>query len=253
MPLASNSEWEAWGRRDPLWGVASWAGREKGGTNPWTDEEFYALGADWNDFNNAWRGFGARLDSSVLEIGCGAGRITQMLAKEFGTVIASDISADVLDYAKARVRDKNISWVQSNGLDLPTPPESVDAVFSCHVLQHLPDVAAQLAIFRDIYRVLTTGGSFFVHTPMYIWPPNNARFSHLAEMSFSVFKALAIGKSKLQSFRMKVDGKLFMRGVSAEMEKMISDVKALGFSDVQAAIVIVRTDQGLHTCLYGRK
>ena len=49
--MKSNTEWELWGKSDPLYGVASWAGRERGGENPWTDEDFYALGEDWLDFD----------------------------------------------------------------------------------------------------------------------------------------------------------------------------------------------------------
>jgi hypothetical protein len=63
--------------------VASWAGRERNGPNPWTDKEFYELGADWLDFDRLWRQTVGYEPGIVLEIGCGAGRITRMLAGAF--------------------------------------------------------------------------------------------------------------------------------------------------------------------------
>lgn len=42
--MKSNLEWEKWGERDPLFAVASWAGKERGGAQAWTDAEFYSMG-----------------------------------------------------------------------------------------------------------------------------------------------------------------------------------------------------------------
>ena len=44
--MKSNTEWKIWGKYDPLFGVANWRGRERTGTNSWTDEDFYSLGQD---------------------------------------------------------------------------------------------------------------------------------------------------------------------------------------------------------------
>jgi hypothetical protein len=32
--IASNEEWLRWGKEDPLYGVAAWRGKEKGGASP---------------------------------------------------------------------------------------------------------------------------------------------------------------------------------------------------------------------------
>ena len=88
----SNIEWKKWGEKDPLWGAASCPGKERDGTDPWTDEEFYELGeADWQDFIAHWRKYGVD-NRSCLEIGCGAGRITLHLAKHFQNTYAVDVS-----------------------------------------------------------------------------------------------------------------------------------------------------------------
>ena len=55
--MKSNVEWKKWGEVDPLYAVASWAGKQRGQSNPWTDEEFYELGrSDWADFVRHWQG-----------------------------------------------------------------------------------------------------------------------------------------------------------------------------------------------------
>ena len=58
MKLKTNAEWVEWGRRDPLFGVASWADKQAKGAAPWKDYEFYALGeSDWRDFELHWRAY----------------------------------------------------------------------------------------------------------------------------------------------------------------------------------------------------
>ena len=57
--MKSNIEWKKWGQVDPLYAVATWPGKQKGSEKPWTDDEFYALGAsDWQDFHSKWQSFG---------------------------------------------------------------------------------------------------------------------------------------------------------------------------------------------------
>src|SRR5689334_10746121 len=133
---SSNVEWRRWGEIDPLYGVASARGRERGGAHPWSDAEFHELGArHWAAFQPAWRRYG--LDyASCLEIGCGAGRMTAQLAREFGIVHAVDVSRGMIDYAAERVTGTNVQFHLTDGGSLPIPPASVTAVFSTHVFQH---------------------------------------------------------------------------------------------------------------------
>src|SRR5262249_6306440 len=54
-PPASNVEWIAWARKDPLYAVATCPNRDREGAAPWSDAEFYALGeSDWTDFRRRW-------------------------------------------------------------------------------------------------------------------------------------------------------------------------------------------------------
>jgi SAM-dependent methyltransferase len=251
--IASNTEWKVWGRLDPLWGVASWPGRERDGATPWTDEEFYALGSDWHDFDSAWRKCGRDGSGTVLEIGCGAGRMTRMLSGTFANVIATDVSEDMITYGRARVNQENVEWRVSNGAALPADDGSVDAVFSCHVLQHFPSNAAQLQNFAEMHRILRTGGSIFVHIPMHAFPESNASFRRFARAAYATY--LKVGKAAiaLRKLKMIMGGRPFMRGTSYEMQRLIDDVGKLGFRDVSVSMVNVGDARVVHPCIYGRK
>jgi len=77
------SEWQAWGEIDPLYAVATVAGKAKTDDSPWSEGEFFASGlVAWNVFKRRWDAYG-RPNSSCLEIGCGAGRLTRALASDF--------------------------------------------------------------------------------------------------------------------------------------------------------------------------
>lgn len=96
----------------------------------------------------------------VLDIGCGLGRLTRPLAREAERVIALDISAEMLDRARALNPDlENVDWVHGDGVSLqPVPDSSVDVCVSHVVFRHIPDPAITLGYIRDMGRVLRPGG-----------------------------------------------------------------------------------------------
>ncbi len=76
----------------------------------------------------------------MLEVGCGAGRMTHSFARRFARVYALDLSLEMLGRARQiHTEQKNILWLTSNGSDLSfIASDSMDFVFSYLVLQHLP-------------------------------------------------------------------------------------------------------------------
>ena len=252
--MKSNIEWKQWGKVDPLYGVASIAGRERGGENPWTDEEFYRLGADWHDFNAAWLRTTGYQAGTVLEIGSGAGRITSMLSATFAQVIATDVSPDILEYARARIPAGNISWQVSNGDAIPAVDASVDAVFSCHVFQHFPSNASQLAVFEETYRILKSDATFFVHLPMHTFPVVNLGFARAGRLAYATFLRVSSVRATMRRAMIRAGfGKPYMHGISYEMDKLFSDLSNLGFADLSVSASRVRTGPGIHCCISGRK
>ncbi len=252
--MKSNAEWKLWGKLDPLYGVASWSGRQRGGENPWSDEEFYALGQDWLDFEAAWRSTVGFRSGTVLEIGSGAGRITRMLAQEFDRVIATDVSTDMLDYARTRIPNGNITWQISDGDRIPAADESVDAVFSCHVFQHFSSNAAQHAVFREVHRILKPGGTFFVHLPIHSFPEVSAAYSRFARSAYAGFLRVSGARAILRRMMIRAGIKRpYMHGVSYELPRLFSDLSQIGFGELSVSAIVVRTSSAIHSCVAGRK
>src|SRR4051812_40665304 len=91
------------------------------GQQNWTDEEFFLSGQRaveqqiLNDMENICQDKTPE-QMSVLEIGCGAGRITRALASLFGEVHAVDVSGEMIAQAQLALKDKPNAFVyQNNG------------------------------------------------------------------------------------------------------------------------------------------
>ena len=98
-------------------------------------------------------------EKTVLEIGCGAGRITEFFADAFKEVTGLDISEKMIAEGKARLKNKkNVSLVAGDGRYLPLPDESFDFIFSFIVFQHMPDRETIVTNLKEISRVLKRKG-----------------------------------------------------------------------------------------------
>jgi SAM-dependent methyltransferase len=96
----------------------------------------------------------------ALDIGCGVGRLTRVLAERADHATGLDVSQEMLDRAAAHNDHlDNVRWVHGDGVSLaPIADASVDAVVSHVVFQHIPDPAITLGYVREIGRVLRPGG-----------------------------------------------------------------------------------------------
>ncbi len=78
-------------------------------------------------------------DATVLDVGCGTGRVTEALLALVpkGRVLALDASADMVALAHRRLGDRATVWSQ-DALELELD-EPVDAIFSTATLHWVPD------------------------------------------------------------------------------------------------------------------
>jgi SAM-dependent methyltransferase len=133
----------------------------------WTDEEFFASGERTvaeeilTDMGNICQGK-EPVDMRVLEIGCGAGRVTRALAKLFGEVHAVDVSGEMVRLATEALRDFPKAFVyQNNGKDLAVVPNlQFDFAFSSIVFQHIPSREIIENYVGEVQRLLRPGGLF---------------------------------------------------------------------------------------------
>lgn len=157
--MKTTVEWQRVAKIDPLYAVASWP--EKLGS--WTKEEFYAVGdSDWQDFRRHLVHYWPELGGTCVEIGCGAGRMTQALAADFERVVALDASNEMIGLAQ-EVVPGNVEFRQVDSVEIPLESASTDAVFTCHVLQHLDGIELVERYLAEAVRVLRPGGVMMVH------------------------------------------------------------------------------------------
>ncbi|MBP2471582.1 ubiquinone/menaquinone biosynthesis C-methylase UbiE [Crossiella equi] len=95
----------------------------------------------------------------VLELGCGTGRQTLYLAEHAGAVTALDMSAEMIEQARAKAGEAGVSpeFRQGDMTAIPLPGESFDIVVSMLALMHIP-LAQRDDVFAEIARVLRPGG-----------------------------------------------------------------------------------------------
>ncbi len=251
--MKTNEEWKAWGKLDPLYGVATWDGRQCGKDNKWTDVEFYDLGrSDWRDFSSRWDCYGYNRES-CLEIGCGAGRITKQLSEEFRVVHALDVSIDMIEYAQRNVTGNNVTWHVSDGTSIPLQDSLVSTVFSCHVFQHFPSVEDGLIYFKEIHRVLKPGGTMMIHLPLHNFPAVNRKFSSLVRFLYSLFLILTSVKGDIRRWHMRRGGKKYMHGISYEASRLYKELKRIGFENIEFINFPMQSNDCLHACVFAIK
>ena len=87
----------------------------------------------------------------ILDFGCGVGRITEHMAKDFKRVVGVDISPTMIAQGRKRLKVfKNIKFLETDGVNIPLPENSFDFVFSYLVFQHIKDRNIFEGAFREI-------------------------------------------------------------------------------------------------------
>ena len=104
----------------------------------------------------------AELDPSdhVVELGCGAGRMTRAIAARVDRVTAVDVAPRMLEIAREQNPGlDNVEWRLGDGKTLSGVPDgSAEVCISHIVLQHIPDPEVTLGYVREMGRVLRPGG-----------------------------------------------------------------------------------------------
>jgi trans-aconitate 2-methyltransferase len=98
-----------------------------------------------------------RGDETVIDVGCGTGRLTELLAERLprGRVIASDRDAGMVAEARAHLArfGDRVDFLVVNALELPAL--DADAVFSTATFHWIPE---HDALFRALHRALRPSG-----------------------------------------------------------------------------------------------
>lgn len=106
---------------------------------------------------------------SVLDIGCGLGRLTRRLRELFGKTIGIDVSAEMI--TRARQLNCEIEFHETSGTDLKKfSNESFELVVSFIVCQHIPRGKLLFDYLTEIARILKPGGLALIQANTSLFP-----------------------------------------------------------------------------------
>ena len=114
-------------------------------------------------FEQICSGVELRDSSTILEIGCGVGRLlSRMQRLPHAQLIGVYISSNMIDLSqKNLLRDSRLRLFVNSGADLPMiASESVDFCYANDVFIHIADVGVVVSYFEEVARILKQDGLF---------------------------------------------------------------------------------------------
>jgi 2-polyprenyl-3-methyl-5-hydroxy-6-metoxy-1,4-benzoquinol methylase len=97
---------------------------------------------------------------NCLEIGCGTGKNTEWLHQRARSVTAVDLTPEMLEKAKEKVKASNVKFVQADiNRDWQFASKEYDLITFSLVLEHIEDLNA---IFHKAANALRTGGLLYI-------------------------------------------------------------------------------------------
>ena len=124
------------------------------------------------DFNAQWHAetatveavlvswLAARRPADVLELACGTGLFTRLIAPRVARLASIDASTEVIEINRARVGADNVEYVQAD-LFAWRPVRRYDAIFFSFWLSHVPD--SRFAAFWELVAsALAPGGAAYL-------------------------------------------------------------------------------------------
>jgi SAM-dependent methyltransferase len=122
-------------------------------------------------------GLGITIDSTLVDLGAGTGRLAIAMAPHCGRVVAVDVSPVMLSRLRHQVEvsgHRNIKVVEGGFLTYEHTGAPADLVYSRNALHHVPDFWKAVALQR-IAAMLRPGGVFRLRDLVYNFEPAEAR------------------------------------------------------------------------------
>ena len=99
-------------------------------------------------------------NKTILELGCGTGRLTMFLREQAKAVVAGDFSRESLRVLSRKLAGtSNVALVLADAVQLSLPENQFDLVVSSQLIEHIGARDRQ-TIFRQIRHSLRPGGTF---------------------------------------------------------------------------------------------
>jgi O-antigen biosynthesis protein len=137
---------------------------------------------------------------AVLDIACGEGYGSAMLARDAASVIGVDISAEAVSHARQAYSDiSNLEFRLGDAASIPLPDDSVDVVISFETIEHHDK---HQEMIDEIRRVLKPDGLLVISSPNRVVYSEKAGYHnefHVKELDFGELDALL--RTRFQQLR----------------------------------------------------
>ena len=163
----TDQDWETFGSTEPYFSVLTCDRFKKANFTSDHREEFFRSGSQYVDqlLDTVHRHINPSfVPSTILDFGCGVGRVSMPLARKGQNVVGVDISESMLKEAKRNCELHEVSNVEFVKADdeLSNVRGHFSLIHSFIVLQHIPVQRGQ-RIFERILQLLEPGGIGVIH------------------------------------------------------------------------------------------
>ena len=184
---------------------------------------------------------------TVLDLACGTGSLSVLLAKRGYRVLGVDLSEDMLAEAdqKAAAMEGNRPFFVCQPMQRLRLPETVDAVICClDSINYLRKPTYCQKTFRRVYDALTHGGVFVfdINTPQKLRALDGQVFLDETDDTYCVWRAQFAEKKRLCFYGMDIfqrEGEHWLRSFEEhveyayEPEELTAWLYDAGFTDVR--------------------
>ena len=195
MHANTDADWEEWGRRNPYFAVITQPKFRRENLSASNRIDFFESGRVHAEYVLAM--LRLHVDSgfnpmTILDFGCGVGRVLAHFAAAAQRVVGLDVSASMLEEARANCHQmglQNVEFIEGDD-SLSALGSGFDLIHSFIVFQHIPE-ARGLRILRHLIARVRPGGCAALHI-LYA----KGRYSDEPGEPFSDAPPAAVGKRK---------------------------------------------------------
>ena len=101
-------------------------------------------------------------ENKVLEIGCGDGYGSNILANSGAEIVALDVDPQSIEYAKHKYSKNNLTFEVFDGSNIPFKDHSFDLILSFQVIEHVANIEIYC---KNICRLIKPDGLILITTP----------------------------------------------------------------------------------------
>ncbi len=165
----------------------------------------------------------------LIEFGCGIGNYTKTLAKLSNSILATDISSEMVRVAKEKLKDfSNVQVQEANCYGTDFEDKTYDTVFMANLIHVVQDPQKALA---EAHRLLKNGGKLVIIT----FTPEKMSFGAKIKMTARYLKAFGVPPKGSTPFTVKT-----LTEFAAKNNFKIESAELLGNKQSKAVFIVAK-------------